>query len=278
MGYIGGFMSSKIVFLGTAGDSVVIGKQWRSSGGIIISIGDLQFVLDPGPGTLVKACQYGVNIRETSAVLVSHAHLNHAHDLNAIITGMTYNDLDKHGVVVANSTVVNGIEDKVSPAFSIYHRKCVEKVIVMEAGKKLGIENVEVHAIPALHSDPNTIGFKFFTPDFVLSYSSDTGYSPKLAEYYAKSDILILNVVLPTGEKSNNLLSTDDAIKIIAKAKPKLAIITHFGAKMLNADPIQEARKITSETRVQTVAATDGLTINPVSYSAAMRQKTLNLY
>ncbi len=47
-------MQDQIIFLGTGGDPVVVGKQIRSSGGIVLKLDGLQFHLDPGPGALVK--------------------------------------------------------------------------------------------------------------------------------------------------------------------------------------------------------------------------------
>ena len=45
-------MNTRILFLGTGGDEFVIGKQKRSSGGIIFTYGPNQFHFDPGPSSL----------------------------------------------------------------------------------------------------------------------------------------------------------------------------------------------------------------------------------
>ncbi len=89
---------TSIIFLGTAGDPFVVSRQLRSSGGIIIQIGENQFHIDPGPGALVMAKQYGVNLRENTAILVSNNKLYHANDVNAVIDAMTYSGFDKKGV------------------------------------------------------------------------------------------------------------------------------------------------------------------------------------
>ena len=69
-----------------------------------------------------------------------------------------------------------------------------------------------------------------------------------------------------------------NAIKILKKCKPQLCIITGFGRKMVEADPVDEARTIQKATKVQVISAKEGLKINPVAYSAVLKQKTLNLY
>jgi ribonuclease BN (tRNA processing enzyme) len=269
-------MEPKIIFLGTGGDEAVVGKQIRASGGIVIQLEDCQFHIDPGPGALVRAAQLGVNPRENTAVLVSHAHINHCNDLNAVISAMTHNGLDKKGVLITSNLVVNGDENE-WPYLTKYHQGLVERVIVVKPGQKVGVEDFEIHALATNHNIEN-IGFKFFTPQFVLTYTSDTGYSQELLMQYGKSDIVVLNVQNPSGVKNKYQLSSDDAVKIIKKAKPRLAIITHFGNKMISVDPLYEAREIQKQTGVQILAARDGLVVNPISYSASLKQRTLNLY
>jgi len=190
---------------------------------------------------------------------------------------MSYDGMDSKGVIIANATTVNGTEE-INPYLTKFHKSCVEKVIVAKLNQRIAIENIEVQPLKAEHTDPHALGFKFFTPNFIMSYTGDTKYTKEVAEQHKGSDILILNVKFPADAEEKTSLSTKDAIKLIEKASPKLAIITHFGNKMHQADPISEAREIQRATGIQTVAARDGMSINPVSYSANLRQKTLNLY
>ena len=64
--------------------------------------------------------------------------------------------------------------------------------------------------------------------------------------------------------------------KILKEVKPKLAIMTHFGLKMLSIDPIDEAKRITKETGVKTLAAFDGMSFEVNTQNPArIRIKTL---
>ena len=103
-------MASSIVFLGTGTGPYVVGKQTRAAGGIIVQVEDHQFHIDPGPGALTSAVSCGINLRATTAVFVSHNHIYHCNDVNALIDAMTYSGFDKKGVLISNSTVVNGAE------------------------------------------------------------------------------------------------------------------------------------------------------------------------
>jgi len=189
---------------------------------------------------------------------------------------MTHNGLDKKGVLISNKTVIEG-SNNISPVLLNFYKNCLERCIIVKENQKIGVSNIEIRTTPTKHGIEN-IGFKFITPEFSFSYISDTSYFTGLAESHKGSDILILNVVNPSGVTSKTNLNSDDAVKIINIVKPKLAIIQHFGIKMIEADPMYEAREIQKKTSIQIIAAKDGMEINPLSYSSSLRQKTLKNY
>jgi len=260
-------MTVSITFLGTGGDKVVMGKQLRATGGIIIAAGDNQFHIDPGPGALVKAKEFNVNLRENTAVFLTHDHLTHSSDINAVLTAMTHGGVDQTGVLVTN---------KDSDYATDYHKLLVEKNISLKPEAKIGINEVDIITTPTNHYDTNAIGLKFYTSDIVIGYTSDTGYSDELATSLKDCDVIIANTKYST-TKNENHLNTEDIIKLIKKTKPKLMVITHFGKEMLDSNPIGQAREITRQTKTHTIAAKDGLVISPTS-SMKNKQKNLRNY
>lgn len=263
---------AKIIFLGTGGDAYVVGKQIHASGGIIIQSGETQLHLDPGPGSLVKAREFNIDVRLNTAVLVSHAHINHCNDVNAVIEAMTFSGLDVHGVLVCNSTVLYGYNTTL-PYVTDYHRRWVERCIVLEPGYKIGINDLEIHATTTKHSDVKGIGFKIITSDFSVGYTSDTAYFPELFEQFKGVDILILNVPLPNDTLSDMNLNATDAAKLLKEVKPRLGIVTHYGIKMVEQDVLNQVRDIQKASKVETLAAKDGLAINPLTYATNVRRK-----
>jgi len=257
---------AKIIFLGTAGSSSVVSRNLRSSGGIILQVEDLQFHIDPGPGALSQAARFGINLRNNTAVLVSHKHPNHCNDLNMVVEAMSYSGLEQRGVLLSSKSVVHNVEES-HPFLTRYHQNYLEKIIVVEKKSKVGVELVEINVLSAEHTDPSAVGFKFYCPKFILSYTGDTAYSEELVEELTGTDILILNVPYPGKTGTGLNLDTDSAIKMISKIRPKIAVVTHFGLEMLKADPIQEVREIQRITGVQTIAAKDGLILAPESYN-----------
>ncbi len=269
-------MNNVIVFLGTGGDPIVVGKQVRASGGIMLLIDGNQFILDPGPGALIRAKQYDVNLRETIAVFVSHNHILHCNDINAVISAMTYGGMDSHGVIIADEATLQGNEEE-KPYITRYHKNLLEKAIVMKPGTKIGVNNINIYGTRTTHC-PGSVGFQFCHERYKVSYTGDTEYSEDLAEDHKGSSILIINCRNPFSIQEKGYLNSDDAVALVKKVKPKLAIITHFGIKMIEADPLVEAREIHKQTGVQIIAAKDGLAVNPTSYSSSTRHKTLESF
>lgn len=256
---------ARIIFLGTAGSSAVVSRQLRASGGIILQVEDLQFHLDPGPGALNKAKEYGINVHNTTAILISHNHINHCNDLNVLVEAMTHGGIEHRGLILGSKSVFQSSENN-RPFLTKHHQTLVERIIPLEKNHKVGVELIEINALSAEHTDEHAIGFKFFCPRFTLSYTGDTKLTPKLIEELNGTDILILNVPYPGDKGTGMNLDTNAAVEIISAVRPKLAILTHFGLEMLKTDPLQEAREVQRITGVQTIAALDGLTITPEGY------------
>src|SRR3989344_3294717 len=249
---------AQLVFLGTAGSAAVYSKQLRSSGGMVLRIEDLQFHIDPGPGALVKAKEMGVNLHHNTAIFVTHNHLNHCNDLNVVIDAMTHGGIEHRGLVLGSKSLL--LEE--NSFLTKHHKNLVEKIIPLEKNHRVGIELIEINTLPADHTDPHALGFKFFCPKLTLSYSGDTAYSQSLVDEMKGSDLVILNVPYPGNKAVGKNLDTEAAIKIISQVRPKMAILTHFGTEMIKADPLVEAREVQRITGIQTIAAQDGLSIS----------------
>ena len=267
---------TNITFLGTGGDCHVISKCIRNSGGIVIRHGEVQLHIDPGPNALLTAKNNKINIRATTAIICTSPKISHSNDVNAIISGMTYNGADVKGVVIGTRTLIKGDEENI-PLLQKFFQDCVEKVIIAEPEKRVGIENVDIHFCETTDYC-DSVGLILFMPDVVIGYTSDTSYSERIAKQYGKCDILIMNIENPSGVNTKYKMSTDDAIKFIKKVNPKLAILTHFGKEMLEQDPILEARKIHAATTCQVMAAVDGQSISPVTYDAKGKQRQLKQF
>ncbi len=266
---------TKIIFLGTSGEWKVTAKQIHQSGGFVIQTKHIQFFVDPGPGAFLYALKNEINPRQNSAILATHNHFNHCADINTLISSMTLNGLDKHGMIIAPQSVVSGSEG--TCCLSEYHKKLLEKIIIAKEGNHMGIEHNEIFVFKTKHTEPESVGYKIITNEVTIGYPGDCGFNKDLLKNLEGCDLLILNTKTEKPEDKNNL-SIEDAEKIITHVKPKLAIFTHFGLKLLNKYYRQLVREINQRTGVQTIVAKDGMTFAPVNYAAQSSQKRLHSF
>ena len=256
-------MATRITFLGTAGENCVIYKYDKSAGGILIEHEGQFFLLDPGPGALVQAGKVRFNFRENTAIILSSPRLEQCNDVNAVIDAMTASGLDKRGVLLGDMKSFNGESILIEK-----YKSWLERIIHLEPGKRVGIEDLDMEALPTKNND--SIGVSFLTKDGKITYTSNTTYTKEICESYMGSDVMIINVFNPRGVSTPGFLNTADAIDIIQTVKPKLALITHFGLKMIKAEPLYEAREIQKFTNIQIIAAKEGLSVSLTPYSSSV--------
>ena len=254
----------KLTFLGTGGGRFATITQRRMTGGFRIDdFDDKNFHIDPGPGALVRSIQFGLSPSILDGVFISHAHTDHYTDGEVLIEAMTRGMTKEHGIIIGSRSVFDGYKQW-GPSVSKYHIGKSEKLVLGPNKSKI-MENLKIKGTKTIHGDPTCVGFQMKSEDLTISYTADTSYFEKLSYYHKNADILIASVLRPGilgNESISGHMCTGNFKNLINEVKPKLAIMTHFGFKMLNDDPILEAKLIKEETGVPTLAAFDGMQVN----------------
>lgn len=249
-----------LLFLGTGGGRFATITQKRRTGGIRILSDNLNMHLDPGPGALVYSLEMGLNPQKIDSLLVSHSHIDHVNDAAVLIEAMSRGTRKKRGLLAAAHSVVFGNE-VCEQSISSYHQKILERVIEARVGTTFEVGEMRVHVTEARHSDPDTVGFRFETEDLGdFAYTSDSEYFEGIEKYYEGVRLLLLCVLRPSGKPWKGHMTSDDAIKILERVRPEMAIITHFGMQMIFRAK-KEAKFIKERTGVPTRAATDGMSV-----------------
>jgi ribonuclease BN (tRNA processing enzyme) len=231
--------SDLIRFLGTAGARFVVAKQLRSSAGTFVKIGRLKTKLD--------------------AIILSHLHIDHTNDVNALIDAMTSGGLARRGVLFAPASCLEGKDAVVLR----YLRDYLETIVTLEAEKSYEYGGLSLCTSVAHEHGTETYGVSFARRGKKISFVVDTRYFSELADSYAGADMLILNVVRLAPHKSGDVLHlcVDDARQILQQVKPRIAVLTHFGVTMLRAKPWLVAQGLSEELGLDVRAASDGMTI-----------------
>jgi len=249
-----------IIFLGNGGGRVVLSTQMISTAGFVMQLGEKQIFVDPGPGALLRAKLCGLRASKTDIIFVSHHHLDHANDVNAVIDSMTLGGINQKGILIGTSTLINGSETE-SAYLTKFHKGALKECFALKPGDKIKINELEFRATQTQHDCENN-GFVVDTKNGRIGYTSDTAPFEGLAKQFEGCELLILNVLKPGAQKWKTHLCSEDVVAILKEVKPKLAVIRGFGAKIVKAHPTYEAREIQKRSGVQTVAAYDGMRID----------------
>lgn len=265
----------KIIFLGTGGGRFATISQKRMTGGFRIdNLNGKNYHIDPGPGALVRTHQFGLDPKNLSGIFISHAHTDHYTDAEVLIEAMTKGMTKEKGIIIGSRSVFEGFKQW-GPCLSKYHRQNSKKLILAAKKSKI-FGNLKIEGTKTIHGDPTGVGFQIDNNGFKLSYTSDTKYFDDLYKYHKDSNILIGSVIRPGNRSIKGHMCSSNFIDLINEVKPNLAIMTHFGLKMLNENPVEEAKKISKETGVRTLAAFDGMSID-VDFEKIKNSKVISL-
>ncbi len=249
-------MSTRIIFLGTGGGRHTTMYQTRCTGGFLIMRGEDIIHVDPGPGALTQMRNIRYDLTRTDSVIISHAHPDHYADAESVIEGCAFGGWKKRGHIYGSVTALKG-QNELGPCISGYHQRIAKDCTVLSPGDVVDIEGIKTEICRSMHSDPTNIGFKFHTPDGIISYVSDTEYTPEIADQYIGSRVLILPVTAPDDMRIKGHLCTDQAIPFIERVKPEVALFIHLGIMMIRTGPEQQAEKAERATGVTTIALRD---------------------
>jgi ribonuclease BN (tRNA processing enzyme) len=244
----------KLTFLGTGGGRFATIYQARATGGIYIE-DEKNLHIDPGPGALVRMRSVGLDPLKTHAILVSHCHPDHYLDTEILIEAMTEGGTRKQGMLIGSKTVIEGDGD--FSTISKDHLAKPTSVKVRTPYSRMSFKPFEIFATPSAHSDTTSVGFRIQTNDGMISYVSDTQLLETVIKAHRNCRLLIASVTRPLGQRIPHHLSTEDAGYMIEKIKPEMAVITHFGMRVIQENPETQARWIEDRSGVRTVAARD---------------------
>jgi ribonuclease BN (tRNA processing enzyme) len=182
-----------MVILGSGGARIVVAKQLRASGGIWFSLAGTRFLVDPGPGSLVRmtSSRHRLDPTKLAGILLSHRHLDHSGDVNNMIEAMTMGGTEPRGALFAPSDALEGDD----PVVLKYVRRFLERIVTLEAGGSYGLGNVRF-TCPVRHQHRGEVyGFRFQTGKTSADYTdyADTvgnaGRSQKLEGRMQKAEV-----------------------------------------------------------------------------------------
>jgi phosphoribosyl 1,2-cyclic phosphodiesterase len=238
--------------MGTAGARFMVAKQLAASGGIYLEEGGTRLACDPGPGAIVQYAKRKVDLARLDGILVSHRHLDHCGDVNVMIEAMTEGGFRPRGTLYCPS---DALDD--DPVVLRYLRSFPHEVVRLEGATDYRLKEIQFTTTRRHPHGVETYGFRFGDR---LGWLTDSDWYEEIAEDH-KAEVMILHTVLLDARPDLPHLSIPEAARVIAEAKPRLAIITHFGMGVWRAHPWEIAEQMTQATGIEVKAARDGMAI-----------------
>jgi phosphoribosyl 1,2-cyclic phosphodiesterase len=224
--------------------------------------GTTQIHVDPGPGALVRALSHvpPCNPRELEAIVLSHKHLDHSGDVNALVEAMTSGGFRRRGALCAPPDAFEG-----EPVVLPYAQRFVRRLERLEPSSgPYHLGSVELRTSMAHVHAVQTYGLHFAYEGLRVAYLPCGRYFEGLAADYARlsPDVLIVNVLRYHDEMNVDHLTWEDARAVVGEIRPKVTVFQHFGTKMLEANPQRLAQELEDEVGRRVIAAYDGLRLD----------------
>jgi phosphoribosyl 1,2-cyclic phosphodiesterase len=231
----------------------MVAKQLAASGGLYLEKDGTRLAMDPGPGAVVQYAKRKVDLARLEGILLSHRHLDHSSDVNVMIEGMTDGGFRRRGVLLCPGEALDQ-----DPVVLQYLRGFPREVVRLQASTRYELGDISFSTSPVHVHGTETYGFVF--EGGKLGWVTDSKYYDGIAEQH-QADVMLIHTVLLNSRADLPHLGVDDAERIIREARPRLAIITHFGMTVWKAHPWEVAADLSQRTGVEVKAARDGMAL-----------------
>lgn len=253
-------IKNKIVFLGTGGGGSMVSLQQCSTAGFWANVEGVNLYFDPGPSALYKIRAAGLAPDDLKGIFVTHKHLDHISDLNALIEAVHY-QFTNQGWNYRDYAVFCP-PDVYSEGYILdFHKKMPKKIIRVQAGKRYHLEHLTILTTKNLLEKPcyknqlNQFGYQVKGKKYGFAYIPETFYQPGLFKKI-KEKVIILNAMAPKEEYYRQL------VKTVKEISPKLILLQHWIKRAYDFGMRKYAKNLEKVTGVKVLAINDGDVFN----------------
>lgn len=251
----------------------MVGHQIFSTGGMWWNIDGVDFYVDPGPAAiwhLKKSLNnLSLPLSELKFVFISHNHLDHVNDLNALIEANFFDEVK----ILPNQSILD--IKKPQPRLSLlasgqvvsqrqgnavltqYHREMLVDVKNLGSQQSYSIGGLELTTTKKLLEKPwyrgkvEEYGFWLKTKDINIGYLPETYWEEGLLDGF-KPEVLIYNILLWPREADR-----ESMVKTVKEIKPELIVLRHWVRRAVDYGLEKIAKELAGETKIETLVATD---------------------
>jgi ribonuclease BN (tRNA processing enzyme) len=206
--------------------------------------------------------KFGVDWPDLDAIWISHFHMDHVGGLGSFFAGTKHAPEMRERKKPLTIFGPAGIENLFDGISSVRDYKLREqpfplRVIEVAEGERFEIvPGVEAVTLKTPHTD-ESLAIRIHDKDLTLTYSADTGFDEKVAEFASGVDLMIVECTFIREKRSKKHLVLSEALDLINRAKPRHAMLTHFYPEWDEVDFENEVAALSPVCEV--VEAEDGL-------------------
>jgi phosphoribosyl 1,2-cyclic phosphodiesterase len=196
---------------------------------------------------------------DINTLILTHRHIDHSSDINALAEGMTLKSREPRGAVLVTADSI-GNEDAVLLKYITKRIAGIgihEDGAIFEPARGTSVESV-IHS----HHGVQCFGL-IFRRDGLPSWGfvSDTASLECFPKRYAGCSLMIINTALKLPRAGLDHMSLPDAESLAAATRPDMAILTHLGNDMLDTEPEFISSRLPGGV-ARIIAAFDGMTVD----------------
>lgn len=223
-------MSRSPIRFVTIGTGNAYPQAYRGPTSTLIRYQQQQIVVDLGSGALQKLCAVGAPPSLIDAVFLTHAHIDHLSDLQALLFGIAVGTIVREQplAIYASSDTLAFVH-AMRAAFGRWLSRHEERVIWHEIApaqrRMVGALLLETATVQ--HTD-SSVAYKFSTADGrSLAIPGDTGVHPPLEAFVRGVDALIIECGSDPNAPVETHLTPEQLRALLIQAEPKTSFIVH---------------------------------------------------
>ncbi len=244
----------KITILGTG--SFYADKN-RSGAAYLLEADGKKFLIDCGPGTLMRLSQIGVAPEDIDYVFLSHFHADHTSDLFAFQMRFRLNEFfgtkrNEKLPVIYGPNGIKRFTRKLSHAYQLYAFENWSEIRYETIGRKTKLGNVVVTAYRTKHVafgvPAKVFSLRFECEGKTFVFSGDSVKDAGVEKASRKADLFICDTSYVKGRASAAHMDTLEIGEIAQANTVKKVVLTHFYPNTEGADLVSEVKeKFTGE-------------------------------
>ncbi|MBI5208591.1 MAG: MBL fold metallo-hydrolase [Elusimicrobia bacterium] len=206
----------------------------RHPAGYAVRMGRRLMVFDLGFGDLRQLARAGLDPADVGEAFFTHRHPDHVGDLAALLFFFRYERRPRSGALRLHGPTgmrafLGGLRRSFSPWLDARGYRCAVRELA--DGARAAGPGWSVRAASVPHPTPS-LAYRLHCGGRSLVYTGDTGYDPRLAEFAAGCDLLVIECSTTDRRPAPGIhLSVSEALRVVELSRCRRAVLSHLSGE-----------------------------------------------